>query len=178
VKSLFQAGAALLLVQALLVGAYFFFRPGSPSTVGEEPSGKAPPAKVVGRLPPLGVSDGKGTKKPLKIGTRPTLVHVWATWCPPCREELPGLLSLADEGELDVVAISLDPEWKAMEEFFGGRPPPQVVLGDAEQIQPSLKVHTLPVTFLVGSDLGLKLRFEGAQDWEDREFTGKWLSQD
>lgn len=177
-KSLLRTGAILLLVQAFLVGAYYLLRPVHPPRLGVEPAKKAAPTKASGVLPPLELSDARGPRPPPTMGTTGTLVHVWATWCPPCRDELPGLLSLADAGTLDVVAISLDREWKSMEDFFDGRPPPQVLLGDPDQIRARLKVSTLPVTFLVGSDSRLKLRFDGAQDWGDQEFTRKWLRED
>lgn len=43
------------------------------------------------------------------------MVHVWATWCPPCREEFPELVKLAEAPELDdvdVVLVSVDPAGK------------------------------------------------------------------
>ena len=44
------------------------------------------------------------------------MVHVWATWCPPCREEFPELVKLAKAPELDdvdVILVSADPAGKA-----------------------------------------------------------------
>src|SRR5690606_20836901 len=45
------------------------------------------------------------------LAGRPVLLNVWATWCPPCREEMPALQELHDrydERGLAVVAVSLD----------------------------------------------------------------------
>jgi len=41
---------------------------------------------------------------------RPKLVNFWATWCDPCRDEFPELVTLAAEfdGKVDVITISLD----------------------------------------------------------------------
>lgn len=36
-----------------------------------------------------------------------TLINVWATWCPPCREELPLLLKQSQEGAYNLVTINL-----------------------------------------------------------------------
>ena len=41
---------------------------------------------------------------------RPVLVNVWATWCGPCRAEMPELQELADRygGDITVVGVSID----------------------------------------------------------------------
>src|SRR5262245_49709476 len=43
------------------------------------------------------VLDGGGRPIPLARELKPvTLVHFWATWCPPCMDELPKLVRFAD----------------------------------------------------------------------------------
>jgi thiol-disulfide isomerase/thioredoxin len=63
-------------------------------------------------LPELAFVDGKG--KPVKLADfrgRAVLLNVWATWCPPCREEMPSLdrlqKTLGGPG-FEVVALSID----------------------------------------------------------------------
>jgi thiol-disulfide isomerase/thioredoxin len=96
---------------------------------------------------------------------QPVLVHFWATWCPPCVEELPGLLELAESGKLRVLAVSVDPSWAAVEGFLGREPPAAVVLSDGSESADGFRFQSLPQTFLVDAAGRLRLRFSGARDW-------------
>lgn len=44
----------------------------------------------------------------LPDSSTPVLVNIWASWCPPCKKELPLLQSIDDEGRLQVVGFSRD----------------------------------------------------------------------
>ena len=50
-----------------------------------------------------------GGRGPL-AGGRPSVVNFWAPWCPPCNEELPALVDLAEryDGEIDFVGLSVE----------------------------------------------------------------------
>lgn len=53
---------------------------------------------------------------------RPVLVNFWATWCPPCRGEMPDLEALAQEHRaagLVVVAINLEEDRATVERYAG-----------------------------------------------------------
>ncbi len=59
---------------------------------------------------------------------RVRLVHFWATWCPPCRDELPALLArAAATPELELIAVSVDDDWTAIRRFFPEGVPAVVV---------------------------------------------------
>jgi thiol-disulfide isomerase/thioredoxin len=52
---------------------------------------------------------------------RPLLVNIWATWCAPCKVEMPTLDALAalEEGKMSVIAVSQDLEGrKPVQAFF------------------------------------------------------------
>ncbi len=56
------------------------------------------------------------------------LVNFWATWCPPCRAEMPSMLALGRElearhpGKFKMVAVSVDEGWDPVREFFAAPP--------------------------------------------------------
>ena len=75
--------------------------------------GEAAPGFTVERLAgePLALSDLRG---------RPVIVNFWASWCPPCRGEMPDLEDLAREQRasgLTVLAVNLDEESAAVQRY-------------------------------------------------------------
>ena len=64
------------------------------------------------RIPDLSFSDAEGkTRKLSEFRGHPVLVNLWATWCVPCRREMPALDQLQTKlggSKFDVVAINID----------------------------------------------------------------------
>jgi thiol-disulfide isomerase/thioredoxin len=61
-------------------------------------------------------------------------VNFWATWCPPCRDELPSMVALGKElsgrypGRFKMVAVSVDDDWETVLNFFRGPPPSSLIV--------------------------------------------------
>ncbi len=167
---------AIAALQATLVGVYCLVEhQRAPKT--DESLGTEPPQRVDMPMPSLTVARRDGTDSEVPSPQRRTLVHVWATWCPPCRAELPGLLAVPSQYEVDVVAIALDPSWHDVDRFLGNRNASNIVLAGSEDVGRALGVRTLPVTFLVQADGRLTLRFDGARDWTDEAFVRAYVEQ-
>lgn len=139
--------------------------------------------RVAGRpaLPKLELMriDGS-TVRVAELHGRPILLHFWATWCPPCREELPGLLRLArDQPELQVLAVTLDEDWAVVQRFFEGNVPAAIVRDPGATLVQTYEVGTLPDTYLFDRGGRTELRFGGARNWESdsaRSLLGGFLS--
>jgi cytochrome c biogenesis protein CcmG, thiol:disulfide interchange protein DsbE len=101
-----------------------------------------------------------------------TLVVFWATWCPPCRDEVGPLRALAQDPprDLPVVTFGQDESGANVAEFFGGRVPPELgYRADSDhRAAAAFGVDVLPAAFLV-VDGQLVARFGGARDWNSRE---------
>ncbi len=121
------------------------------------------------QAPPVRVERVDGHVDRISSAGTPTLVHFWATWCPPCRQELPRLIEFARSRGVRLVAIAADPGWDPIRTFFGGKIPPEIVREAEGGTHRAYGVTTLPDTYFVGSDGRLLLRFAGAQDWSARE---------
>ena len=95
------------------------------------------------------------------------LVNFWATWCPPCRREIPGFIELkkayADQG-FEIVGVAIDDADKvrAFIERVGINYPVLHGQGDANQVAEEYgdTMNSLPYSALI--DREGKIRFSGA----------------
>lgn len=102
------------------------------------------------------------------------LINFWATWCAPCRDEMPALDRLqkqfADKG-LAVIGISIDSEPGLVKEFTKEAKTEFPILHDPEmKCHDSYKVFAYPTTFLVDRKGVIQKYWIGPQDWESAEF--------
>lgn len=97
--------------------------------------------------------DGKMVKSSDFKG-KVVLLDFWATWCPPCREEIPGFVSLqkkhGDKG-LVVVGVSLDDEGvKGVKDFVAkNKINYPIVMGDGKTTELFGGVKGIPTTFII-----------------------------
>lgn len=130
---------------------------------------------VVGEVPafvlePLGEGE---TLRSESLAGRVVLLHFWATWCAPCRQELPALDRLAarlDPERFTVVLVSIDEEVAPgeVEQFARGagvRGP--LYRPGAKDVVDQFCGWGLPVSYLIDSQGALVGRVMGARDWSD-----------
>lgn len=106
---------------------------------------------------------------------RPLLLNLWATWCAPCKAEMPTLDALAelDEGRISVIALSQDLEGrKPVVEFFksadiGNLEP--YTDSDNAMLAAFGNAVALPTTILYDSEGREVWRVAGGVEWDDAE---------
>jgi cytochrome c biogenesis protein CcmG, thiol:disulfide interchange protein DsbE len=93
------------------------------------------------------------------------LVDFWATWCDPCRAEIPHFVQLQDKYRnqgFRVVGISMDDGPRPVREFYGQyRMNYPVAMGNAKIAERFGGVLGLPVSFLIGRDGRIYARHVG-----------------
>ena len=100
------------------------------------------------------------------------LVDFWATWCDPCREEIPDLVNLRErlkaEG-FEILGVSMDEEGaRAVKSFIAKQPISYpVILNDGERPPAGWTVPGLPTAYLVGRRGELLKRWFGEKDMRD-----------
>lgn len=100
------------------------------------------------------------------------LVNFWATWCPPCLEEIPELVAL-DEARDDIQVIGIAIDWKDRrqvlqfaEGMFVAYP---IVLGDRKMVDAFGGIKGLPASLIYDPSGKLVLRHSGALTRADIE---------
>lgn len=111
------------------------------------------------------------------------LVNVWATWCPPCRKEMPALnrlqAKLSPIAEPEVVAISVDPvSFDQLRAFYSVRGIGNMAIykGDETDVFQALRISGLPKTLLIdrdGQEIG---RLIGPTAWDAPEIVDQLSS--
>lgn len=100
-------------------------------------------------------------------------LNFWATWCPPCRAEMPSMERLNEVlGNKDFVmlAVNTDEDLKDLEDFSRGNPHKFTVLSDADgAVQKLYGVFQFPETFVIDGQGRIVQHFVGARDWSSTE---------
>jgi thiol-disulfide isomerase/thioredoxin len=107
------------------------------------------------------------------------VVHFFATWCEPCREELPALNRLAARanGNVKVLAIAVADADQRVQHFFETTPVDFPILLDRDRdraVAKAWNVATLPTTFVLDASLRPRFVVETDFPWDTID-TGKLI---
>ena len=122
------------------------------------------------------LEDMNGAKVDLSsFAGKPLIVNLWATWCGPCRLEMPQLVGFADKYKdkgLQVVGVSVDDAPDAIRAFaaeYKVTYPMLVGLGQDPFLKSMGYEDTLPMSILIRANGTVAERFVGIKttdDWE------------
>ena len=135
---------------------------------------QAPPAMGL-PAPDFQLIDLQGNRQALPdYHGKVVLLNFWATWCGPCRVEMPSMervyQDLKDEG-FAILAISSDPQGSIVTRpFVASQGLTFPILHDSDyRVSGSYGVRTLPMSFLIDRNGTLIQRVFGARDWNSPE---------
>lgn len=101
------------------------------------------------------------------------VLNFWATWCPPCLEELPSLMTMQERMRgrgVVVVGVSIDVDQDAYHRFLKQQGINFLTVRDPQQKVAGLYGTTgWPETYIIDRQGVLRRKFVGAVDWNEPE---------
>jgi cytochrome c biogenesis protein CcmG/thiol:disulfide interchange protein DsbE len=155
----------LLAVVVIVVIAIGIRKVGHRISSSSRPSGA--PAAVHAAAPSFALHDLDGQSLDLaNYRGKVVLLDFWATWCTPCRDEIPRFVEFQDkyhEQGLQVIGISMDDDAKPVRAFYKEfKMNYPVALGNEKVAEAYGGVLGLPITFLIDRDGRVAAKYVGA----------------
>jgi len=102
---------------------------------------------------------------------QPLIVNFWATWCPPCREEMPSMerawQTLQDQG-IAMVGINVGEDFDAVFGFLGQIEVTFPLLLDSSgEESRRWPIRGLPTTYVINKEGEIVYQAIGGRDWND-----------
>jgi cytochrome c biogenesis protein CcmG/thiol:disulfide interchange protein DsbE len=118
------------------------------------------------------LTDINGARKSLSdFKGKVIILDFWATWCPPCRQEIPHFISLYDQYKgqgLEIIGIALDNGGAGVVSAFSGRNKINytVLLGNDEVSDLYGGIAAIPTTFILDKDGNIRKKYIGYNEKE------------
>ncbi len=161
----------IIVILSLVVGS-LYLGSASSSRPGYEP---VTPVAIGDEAPDFQLEDNQGNKVSLSaLRGKVVMINFWATWCPPCRAEMPSMEKLhqaMDGDDFVMLAINIEENGRAsVAEFLKNNPHNFPVLYDEEGVVQKLYgVYKFPESFVIRKDGIIDDKVIGAIDWAHPE---------
>ena len=102
-------------------------------------------------------------------------LNFWATWCAPCRIEMPAMQALherlADTAGFAMVAVNLQEDAGRVQGFADEMELSfRILLDSSGEIAATYGARTLPMSYIIDKDGSILARIIGTRSWDDPEF--------
>ena len=108
---------------------------------------------------------------------KPIIINFWATWCPPCRAELPSMnrawKKVKNEG-IEMIAVNVGEDEDTVSAFKAEHPIDfRVLLDPSAEMVSDWPIKGLPTTFVIDKEGRLVYIATGEREWDSDEILNK-----
>ena len=125
-------------------------------------------------LPSFRLLDENGTEVQLQdLKGKKLFVNLWASWCPPCRKEMPSIEKLyksLDTSKVRFIMLSLDDNFDKAKQYIAGKKLELPLYYPAEGLPSLFNVQGIPATFIFNQNGELVKRIDGMDDYDTRAY--------
>jgi thiol-disulfide isomerase/thioredoxin len=123
-------------------------------------------------LPAFSMQNSEGNTVSLQsLKGKKVFVNLWASWCPPCRREMPSIEKLyksVDKNKVAFVMLALDDRFELAKQYLAKTKLQLPLYYPAENLPALFNVDGIPATFIFDEKGELIKRVDGSDDY-DRE---------
>jgi peroxiredoxin len=137
-------------------------------------SGSRPP-RIGSQAPDFTVQDSDRSVKLSDYHGQIVVLNFWATWCPPCVEEMPSLVEMQRRMKskgITVLAVSVDVDQAAYNQFLKDHNISLITVRDVGQKSNAVYgTFKFPETYIIDRNGVMRRKFIGAIDWTAPDIT-------
>jgi len=127
------------------------------------------PARIGTAAPDFTVKDGEHSVTLSQLKGQVVVLNFWATWCPPCIEEMPSLVQMQQMMKakgVTVLAVSVDVDGNEYQRFLKDHNVNLLSVRDGDQKSNTLYgTFKFPETYVIDRNGVIRRKFIGAVDW-------------
>lgn len=143
--------------------------------------GGAKPTSIGKAAPDFTIQDSDRTVSLSQLRGKIVVLNFWATWCPPCVEEMPSLVQLQRKfknTDVTVLAVSVDEDADAYHKFLKDHgidfltvrdPGPKSNKGVSAPVASRYGTYKFPETYILDRKGVIRRKFIGPIDWNQQE---------
>ncbi|MGB0014362.1 MAG: TlpA disulfide reductase family protein [Candidatus Sulfotelmatobacter sp.] len=129
------------------------------------------PARIGSAAPDFTVRDAGRAVTLSQFKGQVVVLNFWATWCPPCIEEMPSLVQMQERMKakgVTVLAVSVDVDQSNYQRFLRDHNVDLLSVRDADQKSNALYgTFKFPETYIIDRNGVVRRKFIGAVDWTE-----------
>lgn len=126
------------------------------------------------QLPSFSIQDVNGAIVNMQsLKGKKVFVNLWASWCPPCKREMPSIEKLyhaVDSNKVKFVLISFDDQFELAKKYIASKKSKLPIYYPTENPPALFNVQGIPATFIFNEKGELIKQIEGMENYDSKEY--------